>query len=250
MAGKLTILLAGLALIPAACQSAPESEPSGNTVIYVAEDGSGAVVVDENGNPVDDPLMQGLADMLSKGLAPKELTPEEIFLRDEYDNATHIQSGVVCPVTWGAFERERVSIFKADGTDVGCNYLGPDGAIMTLYAYQRDIALEDEMAGLEDTIDMRNPGSRPDDMNEFGPSPDGFRYLTYTVAFRNTDGTAMKSGALLGEHRGWRLKARITYTARTANDVEYFAFMALRGWADRVGRTVPVPEKEDDKIVL
>jgi hypothetical protein len=168
------------------------------------------------------------------------LSEAEIWRVDPDDNITHIQSGATCPGLWGGLKRDRLTIFRPDGMDVGCNYVGIDNATaMTLYVFtSAHGGLDSEMKVAIDSMRARQPVAKETPF--YNPSSNG-GYKTYTLAYANADGTPMRTSLLLGQvNGGWLLKIRLTCRESDARKAEEVAGLAMMGQADRL-RTRPVP---------
>lgn len=165
-------------------------------------------------------------------------------MADEAGNLRHLQSGVDCPLNWGEFTRVEQTVYQADGSDVGCNYVDDDQAVFTVYAYRSGLSLAEEVDAIMQQVRQRHPVSRP---AEIGLASAFDAFVADAIAFEAPGGRTFKSGVVLTEARGWRLKARITYPAEAALEVEQLALLALRGWADRAGTGQQTPAPAEMK---
>ena len=170
--------------------------------------------------------------------SPPELTAEQIWSFDAAGNATHIQSGLICPLSWGGFQRTNIHIFRTDGQDVGCNYEDGNDAIVTVYAYRSPLPVPTELKQImEQVVKVRHPVYEDADFNNparVGPTDNEFNYLADVISYRNSDGQAMKSGLALADYYGWRTKARLTYPEAGAEDLEFFVNIVMLGERDQL----------------
>jgi hypothetical protein len=226
-----TVALASLALV-GACQSTPKEDNA--MVIEIGEDGQ-MRVVSAGDSPEDQAMalvLQSLMnDVVKEAEAAEPLSEEEIWHKDAVGNLTHIQSGAQCPVKWGDYVRERVSVHAPDGTDIGCNYTTADGRIQTLYVYKSDLSLADELASTVETMKLRQPVSEE---APFGSPGASYRYVAQALAYTTASGERMRTSVLLTNGGEWRLKIRLTCRADGAMTAETGAGIALMGQAERL----------------
>lgn len=227
--------IAALLVLAAGCQTKPEN----TIVVGVGEDGSYSVA-SSGGSAEDQALAAILQSALNGGLEQREepapLKEDEIWRQDAEGNLTHIQSGAQCPARWGGYTRTRTSIFKPDGTDVGCNYGAPDDRVLTFYVYQSDLTLADELDGTLETLKTRQPVSTE---AKFGSPPGSPAYVGRALAYEAADGRKMRTSVVLSDGGSWRLKIRLTCDAGIAVQAENAAGLALMGQADRLNSPRP-----------
>lgn len=226
--------LGALALILAGCASTPD--PSGDVSMIIGTDGT-YEIVDENGDPVENEDMETLAQLLGQAMAETnqaaELADDEIWSVDSHGNLTHIQSGGICPYEWDEFTLIRPSIFRRDGSDVGCGYQSASlNAIYTFYFYRNDEPLEQHLNGAVETIKSRAPTAKPADLHYLGPGP--HFYSGQVVETTVGEGTK-RDAVLIADDDGWRVKLRMTYPGQFAMEHEHLGAIMLQGQLDRVG---------------
>lgn len=212
------------------CASAPERSDEIN--LSLMPDGS-FVALDSKGNPSKDPQAQMMAALLS-GLpieedeAPVALPEDQIWRQEPGGHLVHLQSGAVCAESVAGIKRTGTHLFSPDGTDVSCQYDGNTSAI-TLYFYQRESTLEDEIAEAASAMHDRQPVSQVVPFKMTSPA-----FASYTLAYKRADGLAYRSSALVADVSGWKLKVRLTTPASAAPDMEYRVAVALIGIRDRL----------------
>lgn len=232
------IAVAAVALA-AGCQSAPKDA----NALVVGVDSDGKMRVMSAGTSPEDQavaaLMQSLLDgefVLNDANEQEPLAEDAVWSNDGNGNLTHIQSGAQCPAQWGEYTRTRTSIFKPDGTDVGCNYGARDGKVRTFYVYKSEFSLVDELNGTMETIKTRQPVSTE---TRFGSGPASSVYVGRSLAYEDADGTKMRTSVVLADGGEWRLKMRLTCEANVATDAENAAGLALMGQSDRLDASKP-----------
>lgn len=236
MIRKLSIVVLALCLAAgglSACQTKPKNE----MVINVGPDGR--MTVQSNGSPEDQAIAALLQAELDKQADAKALTEDEVWRKDADGNLTHIQSGVQCPAVWGNYTRGKVTIFRPDGMDVGCNYNSPN-ATLTFYAYKSDLKLADELKGTMETVKMRQPVSKEVPFS-LPSSNDG--YVAATLSYKDANGREERTSTLLANGGTWRLKIRLTCRADVAKDIENGAAVAMMGQRDRMLNPPPAPQQ-------
>lgn len=224
------------------CQTKPSN------TIYVGMNADGAYNLASSGGTNEDKAIAALLQAAMNGELDfgaedeqEPLSEEEVWRQDAAGNLTHIQSGAQCPARWGEYARGRSSIFRPDGMDVGCNYEGPDGKIMTFYVYQNTETLREELETTFETMKTRQPVSTE---APFGATPASGSYAARTLAYEMADGTRMRTSVLLTTGGSWRMKIRLTCKADDAVRTETAAGLALMGQADRLNtiqRPTPAP---------
>ena len=227
---RLALASGALALVCAGCASTPESE---DVTIYVNSD-TGLYSTDANASPE----AKAIVDMMNKTLPPKEpaaaLSDAEILKADDAGNLTHVQSGLMCPAEWTGFSRTDAHIYESDGQNVGCTYLQGD-SLMSFYAYRNGGTVADEVdLVMEQVVKGRHPVHTPATIETFenAPPPGAFAYGV--IGYTDSNGVAMKSGVLIKQISGWRMKLRFTYPASESSRDEAFIVASSMGQQDAI----------------
>lgn len=244
------IALSALAL-SGACAT---TDASDDRNIALGMDGSVAVT-DGDGNPItdpDDPTV-ALAQMLGQEMAKANaLSEDEIWAIDADGNRNHIQSGGICPATWGAFEINQASIFNSQGTDVGCNYQSEVGAAFTFYYFKSSESAETHAEGAMEQVKLRNPKGKATD-------------LLFPIQFMNhdvygdqivstsSDGIELNDGLYVVETHDWLVKLRVTYLTGRAATIEPMMQTMLLGAVESVSPEGYTPKRnvqpgDEDKV--
>lgn len=244
------------ALLLTACATSPD-EAAGGSSIMMDLDGN-FVVLDEDGNPSTDPTALMLAQALSGAMAETSdtLEDDEILQSDADGNYTHIQSGGICPKTWGTFTRARTpTIFNANGMDVGCSFESEElQSVFTFYFYKNSETIETEKAQLVSMIKTRVPTAKPvDDVFVMKRGGDKSIYDYAIMESQNSNGIKVRDGVFLTDDSGWRLKLRVTYPSSRAVEMESLATLMLQGQMDQVNQYGLIPADrpqpgDEDKI--
>ncbi len=186
-----------------------------------------------------------------------ELSVEEIWFIDAAGNATHIQSGLTCPLNWGRFKRANLQVFRTDGQDVGCNYEDDRDSLVTLYAYHSAIPVADELTQImEKAVKIRHPiyeESSIANSRQTGPTGTSVDYFADAITFDRSDGVRMKSGLALADYYGWRTKARVTYPEAIADDIEFFVDIVMLAEQDQLyqrKKQLAIPTAEEPSTTL
>ena len=223
----------GVMLTLAACSTAPEKNT--NTVYFDPD--SGEYSVGENASD-DTRELAALLGMAADLNQPQDLSDEEIWRSDADGNLTHIQSGLICPVTWGGYIRTNETIYNRNGEDVSCNYGDGNSTVVTYYAYRTAMSVEDELVGImEQVVKARHPVYAEAAILNASASSNGFHYVGDAISYSDANGQEMKSGLVLADATGWRLKVRITYPLENAEKLEAFVGASLLGQWDGVRET-------------
>lgn len=231
-----------LALACVACASTPPSEEE-NINLYVDPE-TGRYSVDDDASDE----AKALADVMNM-LSPKqepaaELTDEQIWRTDASGNQTHIQSGLMCPVTWSGMPRDTINIFKRTGEDVGCSY-SSGGAVVSYYAYRNGGTTAEEVEQVMDTVvTARHPVFEPYRIESFGSFTRG-KFVHDEVMYEDTQGTEFISGVGISEVGGWRLKVRYTYPLQLSQETEAFIGASLLGQQDSLDSAAKAVEAEE-----
>ncbi len=221
----------------AGCQFAPK--PETNTQLIMQPDGS-FIVLNEDGTPSDDEAANTVAALLGQEMKkrdqPKNLADNEIWVTDEKSNLTHIQSGGICPKTWGTFSLNKPTIFKYDGSDVSCSYLSQSpSASFTFYFYRNAASAEqatEEMALVFETV---APTGQLTDVTKKVMADSIFytRHSDHT----GSDGVERREGVLIADEDGWQIKLRTTYPVSQSIDLEATAELMLKTQIFEVNET-------------
>lgn len=231
------IAVAGVALAAGCETTKPDS------TILVGMNADGTYTISSSGGTDEDKAIAALLQSAMNGeldLGSEDeqepLAEDEVWSNDGNGNLTHIQSGAQCPAQWGDYTRTRTSIFKPDGTDVGCNYGARDGKVRTFYVYKSELSLVDELDGTMETIKTRQPVSTE---TRFGSGPASSVYMGRSLAYEDADGAKMRTSVVLADGGEWRLKMRLTCEASIAADAENAAGLALMGQSERLDASKP-----------
>ena len=229
------IALAAFGVLAAGCQSQPKNEMN----VVVGPDGKLQFVPSSN-SPED----LAIAALLNSASAEADTLDKDLWITDDDDNITHILSGATCPAIWSGLEREKVTVYRPDGTDVGCNFVSRSGpTVMTFYVFNGG-SVNDEINGAFESMKARQPVSRETSFTS--PSSNG-TYKSRTLAYEAANGTAMRTSVLVGEAGGWVLKIRLTCTAAEAPMAEQVAGLAILGPSDRL-RSRPRPPAKPSPV--
>lgn len=240
------MMMAAAALSLAGCGTT--SGTDNDLVFLMGPDGKMTSVAPRGASEEDVRMANALTQIMNGALDDEEeperaLTENEIWRQDADNHLTHIQSGATCPATWSGLVRERTTIFRPDGMDVGCNYLSPNGpTVMTFYSFTMPgpkETLEEVLKQSAEPLKARQPTAKETPF--LAPSQHG-QYLAAAVAYTNVDGTKMRTSVLVAEVNGWYLKIRLTCRESDAPVAENTAGLAIMGQADRL-RTKPVPKE-------
>ena len=230
------------------------TNPAGDRNIIVGTDGT-YKVTDGNGDPVTDPddPAAALAAALSVEMAKQNsLSDEEIWAIDTDGNRTHIQSGGICPTSWGSFELVRPSIFKRDGSDVGCNYQSDIGASFTFYYFKAPETAQTHAESAFENVKLRVPTGKPSELLiplQFAS------YEAFGEVIRSTDsaGYEYNDGLFVAETDGWLVKLRATYLTGRAAEIESVMQAMYLGAIESVtpeGYSPPLKDQPGDEDKL
>jgi hypothetical protein len=169
------------------------------------------------------------------------LSEAEIWRVDPHDTITHIQSGANCPKLWGGLMRDKLTIFRPNGMDIGCSYAGPAGSatVLTFYVFTSvNGGLDAELKVGVDSMRARTPTAKE---APFHNPPTSSEYRSHALSYASPDGTRMRTSLLVGQvNGGWLVKIRLTCREEDARKMEEAAGQGLVGQADRL-RTRPIP---------
>lgn len=161
----------------------------------------------------------------------------DVWRVDLGDVVTHILSGATCPATRGDLRRDKQIIYRANGMDVGCNYIGADGTVLRFYVFTSELGgLDAEMKSTADSMRAQQPIAKEEPFGS--PSPE---FRSYTLAYTGPSGTPMRSSLLLAQvNGGWMVKVRVTGPEAGARKTEELAARVLMEEANRL-KSRPVP---------
>lgn len=209
----------------AACQSAP---PVGGTVL--------------DGAPAGDPRLGAGAATTPDGAAIFDppagpLSPEQIWRVDGQDNVTHIQSGAVCPGMLGPLRRDKQTIYKQNGMDVGCSYTGGEGpAVLRFYVFASDNGgLDAEMRVASDSMRAQQPIAKRATVASGAQA-----YRNFALVDTAGGATTRNSLLMTQVNGGWMLKVRLTCREADAKALEEVAARQLGQEVERL-KSRPAP---------
>lgn len=166
------------------------------------------------------------------------LSPEEIWRVEPQDLVTHIQSGATCPGMLGGLRRDKQTVYKPNGMDVGCNYIGGEGpAVLRFYIFTSDIGgLDAEVRTATDSMRAQQPIAKRAPVIAASQA-----FRNYGLVETDANGTMTRNSLLMTQvHGGWILKVRLTCREQDAKTYEE---LAARMLADQVAKlkSRPVP---------
>lgn len=165
------------------------------------------------------------------------LSPEQIWRVDAQDTITHIQSGATCPGMLGGLRRDKQTIYKQNGMDVGCNYTGGEGpALLRFYIFTSDNGgLDAEMRVASDSMRAQQPIAKR------GAVAASQAFKTLALVETDANGGATRNSLLMTQvNGGWILKVRLTAREQDAKAYEEIAARLLTDEAERL-KSRPVP---------
>ncbi len=220
----LVAITAGLVL--AACQATPPSRQTPLDGGPVGEDLSGArIEASAGGLPMFDP-------------PAGPLSPEEIWRVDAQDNITHIQSGATCPGLLSGLRRDKQTIYRQNGMDVGCSYAGGEGpTLLRFYIFTSDNGgLDAEMRVASDSMRAQQPVAKRATVAGAAQA-----YRNFALVEADPDGMATRNSLLMTQvNDGWILKVRLTCRESDAKAAEEVAARLLGQEVERL-KVRPVP---------
>jgi hypothetical protein len=166
------------------------------------------------------------------------LSPEEIWRVEPQDTVAHIQSGATCPGMLGALRRDKQTIYKPNGMDVGCNYAGGDGsALLRFYVFTSDNGgLDAEVRAATDSMRAQQPIAK---RAPVVAAAQAFR--NYALVETDANGALMRNSLLMTQvNGGWILKVRLTCREQDTKTYEELAARMLTDEAARL-KSRPVP---------
>ena len=165
------------------------------------------------------------------------LSPEQIWRVDAQDTITHIQSGATCPGMLGGLRRDKQTIYKQNGMDVGCNYTGGEGpALLRFYIFTSDNGgLDAEMRVASDSMRAQQPIAKR------GAVAASQAFKALALVETDANGGATRNSLLMTQvNGGWILKVRLTAREQDAKAYEEIAARLLTDEAERL-KSRPVP---------
>jgi hypothetical protein len=148
-----------------------------------------------------------LADAPVKAEPPPDAQKPALSIwRPGDSEATHLQSGLVCPAAFLSYRRVDLHYYDAFGLDVSCNYQAPD-AVFTIYLTRRSgTSADDSMTEAKREFLLGRADWHPQPLSDTR-SQDGdvaWRALIYAD-------DAGRDGIWIADLHGWTLEYRITY---------------------------------------
>lgn len=203
MIRTLKLACVALALLAAGCESTPQP-------------GSGAVAGKAGAG----------APPAATGQFPRE--DRSFWTTDDQSNLVHRLSGAICAPAWAGLPRERIFLYRADGSDVSCNYtISSSPSYMTFYVFKGD--LQEQLEGALEAMRTRQPAARE---VPFGLPTNGYR--ARTLQYSANGGVTVRTSVLFAEADGWLLEIRLTTPERDAPRLEQAAGIMLMGQAERL----------------
>ena len=149
-------------------------------------------------------------------VSPLESLPQSIWRVDGNSTAHHLQTGLQCPFTAGAFALERVMSFDPGGLDVACNYIHPGGGAVTIYLTMRgEQSVADDLARADSEITLVHPDWPVLDDAEL---PEIAGETMFIGSLYSLPAQQAHSGIWVGDYSGWTVKFRATYAAGAPQD--------------------------------
>ncbi len=149
-------------------------------------------------------------------VSPLESLPQSIWRVDGNSTAHHLQTGLQCPFTAGAFALERVMNFDPGGLDMACNYTHPGGGAATIYLTMRGgQALADDLARADSEITLVHPDWPALDDTEL---PEIVSETMFLGSLYSLPAQQAHSAIWVGDYSGWTVKFRATYAAGAPQD--------------------------------
>lgn len=159
-----------------------------------------------------------------------EPIPQSVWRPMEGDGYEHLQSGLRCPESLGAFRRVQVAVFNPFGTDVGCGYNTGNAAITIYLTWAANV--DEAFGGAKASIVEAQAARNPRLISETRQTADGldWRRAEYTL-----DGVT-RSDIWLTDLHGWQFKYRATYPNTAEAEVAEALRLATKGAQDSAGR--------------
>jgi len=176
------------------------------------------------------------ADVASSPVAnTAQQIPHSIWRLDDKNDATHLQTGLVCPAISGNFKRTAMRFYKASGLDVSCNYLDSEKTLVTIYLTRRGTqSVADDFENAKRELTQVTPTAQP------LPDTDQKAFVSdmkwSTLLYSEQDGR-IHSGIWITDLHGWTFEYRATYAV--ANEATALSEMAaLTDSAEKTAGTV------------
>jgi len=154
--------------------------------------------------------------------------PRSIFLVDDKGDATHLETGWICPAVFGDYRRANLHNYNAYGLDVPCGYASTDSTI-TLYLTKNSGGdLKGEFESAKDALVHRATDAAPladADQTTF-PSDRDWLHAIYS-----SHNGAMRDGVWYAWYGDWEFEIRATYPAQST--AAMFAMLAQMTQAAR-----------------
>jgi hypothetical protein len=165
------------------------------------------------------------------------LAPEQVWRVDGQDLVTHVLSGATCPGMLGGLRRDKQTIYRQNGMDVGCNYIGDGPTVLRFYIFTSETGgLDSEMRVATDSIRAQQPIAK-----RAQPSPAAAAFRNYAVTEADANGVMTRNSLLMTQvNGGWILKVRVTCREADAVRTEDLAARLLGDEANRL-KSRPVP---------
>jgi hypothetical protein len=148
--------------------------------------------------------------------------PHSIWRFDDNNDATHLQTGLVCSATSGDFKRIELRFYKASGLDVSCNYRDSEKTLVTLYMTRRGTeSVADDFKSAKQELTQVTPSAQPlPDTDQKAFASD----MKWSTLLYSEQGGQVHSGIWITDLHGWTLEYRATYAA--ANEATALSEMA------------------------
>jgi hypothetical protein len=156
------------------------------------------------------------------GTTQQQTIPHSIWRLDDHNDATHVQTGLVCPASSGNFKRIEMRFYKASGLDISCNYRDADKTLITIYLTRRGTqSVADDFTEAKRELVQVQPAARPlSDAEQKTFAPD----LKWLTLLYSEQGGQVHSGIWIADFHGWTLEYRATYA--TDNEASALTEMA------------------------
>ena len=171
----------------------------------------------------------------------QQTIPHSIWRLDDKNDATHLQTGLVCPATSGNFPRVAMRFYKASGLDISCNYRDSEKTLITNYLTRRSTeSVADDFEGAKRELTQVTPAAQPlPDADQKSFASD----MKWSTLLYSEQSGQIHSGIWIADLHGWTLEYRATYAA--ANEAAALSEMAtLTASAEKTaGPTLATCEK-------
>jgi len=134
--------------------------------------------------------------------------PKSVFDVDLDGGATHLLTGLACPVMSAGWRRASTIQYDQGGFDVSCGYRDPAGSTITIYISRHPPSvLNAVFDGAKKSIPLVTPGAVPRD--DTAAAPPGFQWLS--AGFSQRDGAVNSDLFLTQLPDSWEYQIRATY---------------------------------------